>query len=69
MTLSDIDRADLQREFTELLTRQLEALERATYLGMGPADKEQYEGRERRVTDIKSRLGIAPSPHRHGPDW
>ena len=68
MPLSEIDRADLQREFTELLTQQLEALERATYLGMGAADKEQYESLARRVTDIQSRLGIAPSPHRHSPD-
>ena len=69
MQHSDIDRDTLRSEFTELLNQQLEALERETYVGMDAADKEQYESRARRIMDIEDKLGIAPSPHRHGPDW
>ena len=68
MPLSDLERATLQSEFTELLNLQLAALELETYLGMTADDKEQYESRARRITHIQSRLGVAPSPQRHGPD-
>ena len=71
MPLSDLERAALQSEFTELLNLQLGALERATYVGMNAGDKNEYDNRARRITEIQSTLGVAPSPpspHRHRPE-